>query len=585
MSLHIGNLSTRTRRDELERVFCRFGHCNVRLKGEGYGFVVYDFPPDAEKALRALQGRNICGEQLTLTWSKKQPKSFQRFARSGRNYEMQRGRNSDMAGFARRKMNLNGWRNYKISNDARNNSVDMPSGEREYHHDDFKDYDGEEKDFRQDFLDDGAGAHHNFEDNGRWGESIHDSSIDNGNENAVEFDQYEPYHGYDRKHENENHNLGYSGGSPAENSRKNVGRARIGEEASNRPRDPAYGQTCYRCGDSGHKMRNCPNKDSSHRKYNKWDDGEDGKINWKRRSEDDPKKFGSGSQVKLQSGGDTSFPKHQKNESWLPDSRHYQTRESKFSPAAKAIEQSQGNEYEGRKRGRKGIGSPKRSQGKKARRSITPSLQSDRIASCLNSISQSSKSLQRSHTRSRSRSASSRAHFSSPDLRSSRSHYSMGRSPNSKRSSTPSSLSVSLGQPLQSATNEIHLNSKGSTLDVAAPESLDKLVGQGQQSDRNLELENDKSKDTSDVVGNDASYANIVDDNNENGTLFGMSPKGTNFTKALPDKDTLDAENLSSERKQTEGFQRPGPLVMDNIPPGVEKPASEPHANVLATFF
>ncbi|KAK4272697.1 hypothetical protein QN277_021215 [Acacia crassicarpa] len=595
MSLHIGNLSARTRRDELEHVFCGFGRCSVRLKGEGYGFVVYDFPPDAERALRALQGRNVCGEQLTLTWSKKQPKSFQpksfqRFARRGRNYEMQRGRNSDMAGIVRRKMNLHGWRNYKISNDVRNNSVNIPSREGEYHHDDFKDYDGEEKDYMRDFPDDGARADHNFEDNGRWGESIHDSSTDNGNENAVEFDQYEPYHGYDRKHENENHNLGYSGGSPAENSHKYVGVARIGEETSNHRRDAAYVQTCYRCGDSGHKMRNCPKRDSSHRKYNRWDGEQDDKVNWKHRSEGDANKFGSGSRAKLQSGRDTSLIKHQKHESRLPGSQHYQTQESKFSPMAKEIEQSQRSEYEGRKRSGKEIGSPKRYRGKKARRSITSSLHSEHVASRLNSISQSSKSLQRSHTHSRSTSASSR--FSSPNLSSSKSHYSMVRSPNSKRSSTPSSLSVSLGQHLPSASNNIHLNTKGSTLDATAPESLDNLVGQGQQTARNLESENDKSKDTIAVNGNDALCTNIVgdmgkdqilqEDNNENGTLVSMSDKGTSFTESLPDKDTLDADNFSSEMKQTQSFQCPGPVVMYNIPTEVEKPASGTHANVAS---
>ncbi|XP_054804267.1 uncharacterized protein LOC129307356 [Prosopis cineraria] len=283
--------------------------------------------------------------------------------------------------------------------------------------------------------------------------------------------------------------------------------------------------------------------------------------------------------------------KHQKNESRLSRSRHYQTPENKFSPTAKDIEQSQRNEYEGRKRSGKEIGSPRRSHGKKARRSI--SLHSDHTASLVNSISQSSKSLQRSHSYSRSRTASSSAHSSSPNLRPSKSYDSMDRSPNFRRSSTPSSLSVSLGRPLPSSSNKIHLNSKGSTLDATAPKSMDNLVGQGQQIGRNLESENDKSKDTIAVNGNDALYANIVDDmgkdqiaqedDNESDTLFGMSDKGTSFTKALPDKDTLDAENLSSEMKQTESFEHPGLLVMDYMPPGVEKPASETHANVTSS--
>ena len=88
MSLYIGHLSSRTRRDELEHVFRRFGRCNVKLK-DGYGFVVYDYPLNAEKALRALQGRNICGKPLTLTWSNKQPRPFKKFARVDRSYDQE----------------------------------------------------------------------------------------------------------------------------------------------------------------------------------------------------------------------------------------------------------------------------------------------------------------------------------------------------------------------------------------------------------------------------------------------------------------------------------------------------------------
>ena len=90
MSLYIGNLSEHSQRDDLERVFRRFGHCNVQLKRNGYGFVVFDFPLDAEKALRALKGRNICGEPLTLTWSNKQPSThFSRIPWRRRNHTIE----------------------------------------------------------------------------------------------------------------------------------------------------------------------------------------------------------------------------------------------------------------------------------------------------------------------------------------------------------------------------------------------------------------------------------------------------------------------------------------------------------------
>ncbi|KAF7804254.1 serine/arginine-rich splicing factor 4-like [Senna tora] len=529
MSLYIGNLSERTRRDELEHVFRRFGHCNVQLKREGYGFVVYDFPPDADTALRALQGRNICGEPLTLTWSNKQPKSFQRFAGGGRNYEMQRGR----------KPNLNEWRNYKIDTDVRNKSIGIPSEERGYRPDDLKDYAGEQTDYRGDFPDDGGGVLPNPEDNGRWGEPIHDPSIDNGNESAVDFDQYEPYHGYERKHENDNHQIDYSGSSPAENPPKNLGRVKIGDKTSNHPNDPAYRLTCYRCGDSGHKMRNCPKENSFQRKYKRLDDGQDGKINRKHRAAVELNKFGSGSSVKLQSSGDTSLMRHQRNE------------------RGKETEQAQRNNYEGKKRSKREIESPKKSSVKKARRSVTSSLPSDHTASHVHSISQSSKSMQKPHSHSRSRSVSSSARSSSPNLR---------------------SLSVSLGQSLLSSPNKVHLNSKGSTFNAIAPESLDHLVAGGQQIDRNLELDKDKSKDTIIAVnGNAALYTNLVDgvgkdqyvqDNNENDVLFSTSDKLANLTKSLPNSRALAAGNLSSEMmKETENVRHSGSLVMDNIPP------------------
>ncbi|XP_027337041.1 uncharacterized protein LOC113850673 [Abrus precatorius] len=70
-----------SQRDELERVFGRFGHGHVQLKRDGYGFVVFDFPPDAEKALRVLKGMV---EEMRMS-------------------ELQLGRNSGRVGFARRK--------------------------------------------------------------------------------------------------------------------------------------------------------------------------------------------------------------------------------------------------------------------------------------------------------------------------------------------------------------------------------------------------------------------------------------------------------------------------------------------------
>nr|GEV89578.1 serine/arginine-rich splicing factor 4-like [Tanacetum cinerariifolium] len=77
MSLFIGNIPFHARKDDFERVFQRFGRCNVQLrKNARYGFVNYDDPVDAERALKALSGR-MCGGLLTLDWSKMQrPRNY-----------------------------------------------------------------------------------------------------------------------------------------------------------------------------------------------------------------------------------------------------------------------------------------------------------------------------------------------------------------------------------------------------------------------------------------------------------------------------------------------------------------------------
>ncbi|XP_078441465.1 uncharacterized protein LOC144711360 [Wolffia australiana] len=92
MSLFLGNLSSHVHPDELERVFRRFGYCDVQLK-DGYGFAVYELPENAERALRALRGKQICGQSIAIDWSKKQPRPpFQRPPRERRPYEPNHGR-------------------------------------------------------------------------------------------------------------------------------------------------------------------------------------------------------------------------------------------------------------------------------------------------------------------------------------------------------------------------------------------------------------------------------------------------------------------------------------------------------------
>ncbi|KAH7432945.1 hypothetical protein KP509_07G047500 [Ceratopteris richardii] len=80
-SLFVGSLSSHVRHRELETVFRRFGRCNLELK-DGFGFVIYEDHGDARRALEALHGRSICGEQPLISWARKK-RPFQRFPGKG----------------------------------------------------------------------------------------------------------------------------------------------------------------------------------------------------------------------------------------------------------------------------------------------------------------------------------------------------------------------------------------------------------------------------------------------------------------------------------------------------------------------
>ena len=222
-------------------------------------------------------------------------------------------------------------------------------------------------------------------------------------------------------------------------------------------------------------------------------------------------------------------------------------------------------EYEGKKQSRNETESPKRSREKKiSRQSVSSSLLSDHSAFRSPTHSQSSKSLPRSTSYSRSRSVSSRAHSSSSkSVSSSKSQNCRGKKLHLMRSSSPTSLSVSLNQSLPSSPNKIQFNSKSSSTNGAALESVD--IGS------TMELENLQSKDSDIAVNGQAAVSttavdatvkdqHVQEDNNEN------------LTKPVI------AENLSPRRvKWEEGFQHPRALMADDIPTEVQKPTLETH--------
>uniref|UniRef100_A0A5B7B7B2 Putative serine/arginine-rich splicing factor 4-like n=1 Tax=Davidia involucrata TaxID=16924 RepID=A0A5B7B7B2_DAVIN len=518
MSLHLGNLSSRVHRDELERVFRRFGRCNVQLK-DGFGFVVYDLPANAEKALRALRGRNICGEPLTLSWSKRQPRTLQRFARGARSYETQRGRNYARGeDYVNRKLGSNGQRDYRIgfnqpdSEGGRLNSADMIDGVTSYHEDNIKEYEGEKHhDFREALPDEGGTAEPNLSENDRWGER-NDPSNEIGVETGLEFDRYEPYRGDDKRDENEINQVTYSGGSPTmRKSKAKIWRDQIGEVALNHPDNPKSQQKCYICGELGHKMRNCPRENASwRRRLSRFDHQRANEINFRDKGEGDVKRLGSKSRRRLQLSRDSALMRQHKNDNKVSGSRkHRRSIRRGKSPVTKETHSSRRKDYGEKKRSRRENGTPERHRAKKGRGPVSSTIHSDYTASRSRSRSQSSKSIFGSSSDSKSRSVFSRTRSPSSSSRS-RSISDHSRSKSSKswlrsRSSSPTSLSlsVSIGRPLPSSPNKAQMNQKDSSMSAISPESKEVLDERGQLEEVYDRSDNSKLENMTVAVGNE----------------------------------------------------------------------------------
>ncbi|GFZ02545.1 hypothetical protein Acr_15g0011530 [Actinidia rufa] len=213
---------------------------------DGFGFVVYDFPTNVEKALRVLRGKNICGEPITLSWSNRQPRPLQRFSRGNRFYEMQHG--------------------------------------REKHHN-----------LGEVLPAEGNNVQRNLVVNDRWGERVGVPTTEIGIEGGLEFDCYEPYHDDDdRRKEDGNQQVTHSGGSRAlRKSQENVERGKMGDAALNGTHDPKSHQIFYICGESDHKMCSCPRENASRRKmFSRFDCGRDD-INFIDKGKGDTKRLAS----------------------------------------------------------------------------------------------------------------------------------------------------------------------------------------------------------------------------------------------------------------------------------------------------
>lgn len=462
MSLHLGNLSSRVRRDELERVFRRFGRCNVQVRDK-FGFVVYDVRASAEKAMRALRGKNICGEPITISWSNRQPGgAVQRFTRGSRFYESsQRGRRDYRVGFKQTGGNSRRFNSTESVDGAR--IPDIKGVAREKYHKVGED------------LPDEVGD--------RWGEQIGKISNENEVANDMEFDRYEPYNDDDIKNGDEIHHVSHSGGSaPLEKYQERRGIEQISEIRLNHLGNAKPQQTCYFCGELGHKMRNCPQENASkNKKLSRFGLLRENEEKYRGRGEPGQESLRSISRGRLPLERDDVSMRKNKSDRKTPSSRrHRQLLSSRHSPIAEETHRSVRNEYGEKKRTRRETGSPERQRAKKSR-----------------ALSKSSTTSFRSGSHSKYRSVSSRSDSPSSSSRpSSTSHRS--RSGGSKfksrswsRESSPS-LSLSVGRrSLQSSPNKLQINQKSSLLNAASPKSKEVLVEGG------LLVEGDAGSDTS----------------------------------------------------------------------------------------
>lgn len=494
MSLHLGNLSSRVRKDELERVFQRFGRCNIQVKDK-FGFAVYDFPANAEKALRTLRGKNICGEPINVSWSNRQPRPLRRFVRGGRIYESQRARSSMREDYVNRRLGSGSRRDYKMSarqpdaDGRRFESVDRGDEGTSYHEENIKDYIGEkDRSFRDDLPEEGRNLEPNLSDNDRWTEQVDHLSNDNGVEDGLQFERYEPYHADDRRDDEDDiYHITCSGGSPApKKSQEKIGTEQTGDTALNDPENAKSQHTCYICGNLGHRMRNCPLGEASNgKKLSRANRRHDDKFNYRGKGEGELRRPRSKSRGRLQSGRDAvSMRNHKSDRKESSFRKHRRLIRNEHTRLAKETHRSRSEEHRGKKRKQREKGSPARRQTKKARGQESSPIHSYYSASRSRSHSKSASGFS-SQSRLQSESSKSGSLSSSPtsDSTSHSSRFGNSKINLKSRSSSPISFSlrVSPGRTLPSSSNKAQIIQKASLVNSASPESKGVLVERGQQ--------------------------------------------------------------------------------------------------------
>ncbi|KAK1263419.1 hypothetical protein QJS04_geneDACA008550 [Acorus gramineus] len=470
MSLFLGNLPPHIRHDELERVFGKFGRCNVQLK-DGYGFVIYEVPENADRALRALRGKIICGERISLDWSKRQPTPFQRSGRSTRFYDRRNNIRDEGNGFRNRGSQDRRKFAAGMGHPVRNRGGLRLHGvynNEDYHQEDLQDHEGEQNQNAKE-----ADIGLNRIESDQCGDPVNHAPIDGASGNETVFERYVPDEGYDSQEENHNHRVTGSYGSPVRSSEKSL-RVRPGDATWKHQNKLKPQQSCYKCGQVGHLMRNCPEVDAPRReRFDRFEFKRDDEVDIRFRGDGEFNRPKPVKRERTSNGRDPRFVRRRVN-----DERKFNSEKAKR--LVNKSESSLGSEEnhrlklrrESHRKKRIGQMGGKSQRKRKVRRSAsslsdTGSTRSSHSRSTTSSLKSASGTS--SHSRSRS---VSRSH-SRPNLRSA-SRTSSSKSKGSRtrsRSSSLKSLSITL-PPLDAGLNAKVPSPRGGMEKSASPRSM-----------------------------------------------------------------------------------------------------------------
>jgi len=251
MSLFLGNLSATVQRADIELEFGRFGMCHIKMKN-GYGFAVYDVPEDAERALRNLWGKNICGQQISLSWSNKQPKYFRQFSRNNKFDEQYRGRNN-RGGFVNARYR-NTYNKKHFVRQSANNRVQN----RKVNHS-AKNLENPREESKQNTTEVGPNENFSHESQDRWDGAVTDTLGETGVKNDAMFERYKPQNDCDSENIIRNLRGSDSNGSPMQVSLMDKGVREQSNDAHVSPIETTkQKQLCNNCGLFGHVMDKCP---------------------------------------------------------------------------------------------------------------------------------------------------------------------------------------------------------------------------------------------------------------------------------------------------------------------------------------